>query len=471
MLKTVSIRAMGGFLLSATLAALTGCAGDPAAELRGEGPPPNVLLLAIDTLRGDHLGCYGAENVSTPNIDALAADGVLFSRCYATAPWTLPSFASIYTGLRPWRHGAVGGPHLALADSLTTLAERFAAAGYATSAAITINYVSAECGMDQGFGRFVDLSRSGSADQGLRVTNAGVKNIAAAAAGPFLQLLHWFDVHAPYTPPPPFDRMYYQGDEKAPGDPITDMLMSDRNRAANRDGGMYDWLEGVTDIEFPSRQYEAGVTCVDSHVGRILDTLREEGAYDRTLIVLFADHGEHLGEHDIWFTHSLPYVEALRVPLIVKLPLGREAGRVVEEPVSTLDILPTLIDAAGLDEADDIDGRSLASLLLGKAGRGVSLTLSEQGGLDDVWSKSLVEWPWQLVLLHDADGERLELYDLGADPAAENDLAAAEPVTVDRLRAKLGEYVDESSPVVVGGGGKAVELDEDSRRRLRSLGY
>lgn len=469
--KKILLRVAAVLAAAAIVIPAAGCGPDPAAELRGEDPPPNVLLLAIDTLRGDHLGCYGNRDVATPNIDALAADGVLFSRCYSTAPWTLPSFASIYTGLRPWSHGAVGGPHLVLADSLTTLAERFRDAGYATAAAVTINYTGAECGMDQGFDRFADLWLTGRADQGLRVAGEGAKNIAHAGDRPFLQLLHWFDVHAPYAPPRPFDRMYYRGDEKAPGDPITGMLLSESNRVPNRDSGMYDWLEGVTDIEFPLRQYEAGVTCVDSYVGRVIAALRDADLYDRTLIVLFADHGEHMGEHDIWFTHSLPYVEAIRVPLIVKLPGGREAGRVVDEAVSTLDILPTLLDAAGLPTPGDLDGRSLAAPLLGRGGGERPPILSEQGGMEDRWSKSLVRWPWQGILLHEDGGERFELYDLQADPAAERDLAAEMPEQARRMRESLEGLVDREAPVVVGGGGEAAQLDPETRRRLRALGY
>ncbi len=452
------------------LAALGGCGADPAAELRGDGPSPPVVLLAIDTLRGDHLGCDGMEGLRTPRIDALAADGVRFSRCYSAAPWTLPSFASVYTGLRPWRHGTVGGPRAVLADSFTTLAEHFAAAGYATGAAVTINYVGPDFGMTQGFERVTDFSVASHRDQGLKVTNEGRKLAAAWRDRPFLMLLHWFDVHAPYTPPAPFDRMYYAGDEKAPGAPITDMLLSDANRAPNSAGGMYDWLAGVTDLEFPRRQYEAGVSYVDQQVGRVLDRLVELGLYDKALIVLFADHGEHLGEHDIWFTHSLPYVEAVRVPLIVKLPGGREAGRVVDETVSTMDILPTLLDAAGLPTPDGLDGRSLAAPLLGMRDRGASLTLSEQGGMDDRWSKALVDWPWHAVLLHEDGDESLELYDLENDPAAATDLAPVRTEEVRRMRARLDAYIDPSSPVSAGGG-QAVELDEDARRKLRALGY
>jgi arylsulfatase len=184
------------------------------------------------------------------------------------------------------------------------------------------------------------------------VTALGLATFDLPRDKPLFTFLHYFDAHAPYAPPPPFARMYYEGDERAPGVPVLDFLRSSANAAPNRDGGMYDWLAGVTDLRFPAREYAAGVSYTDDHVGQIVAELKRRQRYDDTLIIVVADHGEHLGEHGLWFTHTLPYQETLHVPLLVKLPLCRAAGRLIDTPVSTLDLLPTLLDWLDLPAAE-----------------------------------------------------------------------------------------------------------------------
>ncbi|MBK8164492.1 MAG: sulfatase-like hydrolase/transferase [bacterium] len=233
---------------------------------------------------------------------------------------------------------------------------------------------------------------------------------------PLFTFLHYFDAHAPYAPPPPFARMYYEGDERAPGEPVLDFLRSPANAAPNRDGGLYDWLAGVTDLRFPAREYAAGVSYTDDHVGQVVAELKRRGRYDDTLIIVVADHGEHLGEHDLWFTHTLPYQETLHVPLLVKLPQGRAAGRVIDTPVTTLDIPPTLLDWLDLPAAEG-DGRSLRDL-----------------------------------------EER-------------HDLAATRPDDVARLSVRLRALCAEQSPLGSAAASGPAELDARDRRQLHSLGY
>jgi arylsulfatase len=263
---------------------------------------------------------------------------------------------------------------------------------------------------------------------------------------PLFTFLHYFDAHAPYTPPPPFARMYYEGDERAPGVPVLDFLRSSANAAPNRDGGMYDWLAGVTDLRFPAREYAAGVSYTDDHVGQIVAELKRRQRYDDTLIIVVADHGEHLGEHGLWFTHTLPYQETLHVPLLVKLPLCRAAGRLIDTPVSTLDILPTLLDWLDLPAADG-DGRSLRDLVEGHDRDDASLLVAEQGSEPDDYSKSLTVWPWKLIYFRFPAGERYELYDLSQDPEERRDLAAQCPADLARLSARLWDLFEEQRPL------------------------
>lgn len=431
---------------------------------------PPVLLIAIDTMRADRLGIAGNDSIETPHLDALARDGVLFTRALAAAPWTLPSFASIFTGSLPYRHGAVGGDRTWLDGSQTTMAEHFLAAGYKTGGIAAVDWLTDACNMDQGIQRWQgplppeDLSRAEAQTWFARAFCDWHR------MRPFFLFLHYFDVHTPYTPPAPFDGMYYLDDPYRDGEPVLSMLQSPANRAPNRDSEMYDYLAGVTDLPYPRQQYAAGVSYVDMHVGLVLARLKRLDLYDDMLIVVLADHGEHLGEHDIWFTHLLPYEETLRVPLIIKLPRSLHAGRVVDEPVSLLDVLPTVLAGARLKTDLPLDGRNLLPLLAGREA-GSSLLAAEQGSSDGRYSKSWQQGDWKLLFFREPDAARYELYDLAADPCELNDLAAAQPQIVARLRDGMWKLWNPARIVSDDSRGRPRKLDEATRRRLRSLGY
>lgn len=463
MLRRVLASALGFILVLA----LVGCV---ARDRVRSAHRPDVVMIAIDTLRADHLHCFGNDWIRTPHLDALAGDGVRFARCYATAPWTLPSFASIFTGLTPSHHGAIGGMREVLADSFTTLAEHLAGAGYRTYGVASVKWLTIPFGTAQGFNFELPLASPPKLEGGPLVTALGLATFDLPRDKPLFTFLHYFDAHAPYAPPPPFAHMYYQGDERAPGQPVLEFLRSPANAAPNRDGGLYDWLTGVTDLGFPAREYAAGVSYTDDHVGQVVAELKRRGRYDDTLIIVVADHGEHLGEHDIWFTHTLPYQETLHVPLLVKLPQGHAAGRVIDTPVSTLDILPTLLDWLDLPAAEG-DGRSLRELVEGRDGGDASLLVAEQGSEPDDFSKSLIVWPWKMLYFRSPAGERYELYDLGRDPEERHDLAASRPDDVARLSVRLRALFEEQSPLGSVAASGPAELDARARRQLRSLGY
>lgn len=463
MLRRVLASALG---LTVVLALVGFVARDRAHFARR----PDVVMIAIDTLRADHVHSFGNDWIRTPHLDALAGDGVRFTRCYATAPWTLPSFASIFTGLTPSHHGAVGGAREVLDERFTTLAEHLAEAGYRTYGVASVKWLTIPFGTAQGFNFELPLASPPKLEGGPLVTALGKATFDLPRDKPLFTFLHYFDAHAPYAPPPPFARMYYEGDERAPGEPVLDFLRSPANAAPNRDGGMYDWLAGVTDLRFPAREYAAGVSYTDDHVGQIVAELKRRGRYDDTLIIVVADHGEHLGEHDIWFTHTLPYQETLHVPLLVKLPRGRAAGRVVDTPVSTLDIVPTLLDWLDLPAANG-DGRSLRDLVDGRDGGDASLLVAEQGSDANDFSKSLIDWPRKLICFRTPEGERYELYDLSRDPGERHDLAASHPDDVAVLSARLWALFEEQRPLGAAPASGQAELSARARRQLRSLGY
>jgi arylsulfatase A-like enzyme len=431
---------------------------------------PNVIMLGIDTMRGDYLHCAGNDWIQTPHMDALAADGVLFKKCYSTAPWTLPSFASIFTGQLPYRHGAIGGDYLRLDENLNTLAEYFNALEYITAGYVSINYLTPAFGMGQGFNAPFPEGLDPELDRASRITWLAQDFINQYSDRNFFAFLHYFDVHAPYTPPELFAKRYYEGDEKAPGVPINDFLLSEWNRVPNRANGMYDWLDGVTDIDFPIQEYASCVTYVDDHVGQLMGYLKENGLYDETMIILVSDHGEHLGEHDIFFTHAMPYHEAIHVPLMIKFPRNELHGTVIETPVSTMDIMPTVLTYMGV-VPPEMDGRSLLGVMTGQSHDAGSLLMAEQGSSETDFSKTLIQWPWKLIYFRQGDDERYELFNIRDDVGETVDLAAEKANVLRRLRIKLWQTIDPDQPLTERNEALGVDMDENEKRTLRSLGY
>lgn len=453
-------------ILAASLAAH---AQTPGA--RRQPPTPHVLIIGIDTMRGDHLGCAGNDWIRTPEMDALASDGVVFTRCFSTAPWTLPSFASIFTGLLPYRHGAVGGDYSRLGADHNTLTEFFASAGYNTSGYVSIDYLTDPFGMAQGYVGGAPPGLDPDLDRASRITWLGLETLRTVDLNrPQFLFLHYFDVHAPYDPPAPYTRMYYDGDEKAGPTPVHDMLLSDANRARNKDSGVYDWLEGITDLEFGVKEYAAGVSYVDDHVGQLTAYLKEQGLFDDMMIILVSDHGEHLGDHDIWFTHTEPWQETLHVPLLIKFPNNAFAGTVVDAPVSTMDIMPTVIDAM-MVRPPAVDGRSLLPLCAGQVGTVGSLLVAEQGSDPGDWMKAFIDWPWKLIATHRGEETTYALYNLNDDPGETIDLATTHEAKAKRMTRRLWRIFDPENPVVEAGTALSAEIDEATRRRLEALGY
>jgi len=435
---------------------------------------PNVLLLGIDTLREDHTCSFEHSGVRTPHMEALAGDGIRFASCFSTAPWTLPSFASIFTGQLPSYHEAIGGDYQMLDDRHTTIAEYFSAADYNTMGFMGVYYLTVAFGMEQGYNTNMGTPKvMTDYDQASTITALSLEYCERYREGPLYLFTHYYDPHAPYAPPPPYDTIYYfDRDPREPGQPVLETIMASETLVDdNKETGMYDWLEGITDWHYPTAQYAAEVSYTDEQVGRLIAGLKELGLYDDMLIVLVADHGEHLIDHDIYFTHYLPYQETIHVPLIVKLPGNRGGGRVVPEPVSTLDVLPTIMEIVGLDNPGNLAGRSLLAAMLGEEEIGPRTLLAEQGSAPDRFTKALVEWPWKLLYFREGETERVELFNLDQDPYERTDLSGQATAVAAELVEKLWSIFDLDSPLTQSDEQRPAELDEAARQRLRSLGY
>jgi arylsulfatase A-like enzyme/Tfp pilus assembly protein PilF len=412
------------------------CAFSPeSAPASPAAARPGVILITVDTLRADRLGCYGYAGAASPNIDALAAEGVRFRTCVAQAPLTLPSHCSILTGLQPTVHGVRDNVGYRLDASHETLAEILKGAGYRTAAFVGSYVLNAKFGLSQGFDRYGDVPIRDSPGgiinlnqlerRAAEVIDLGIAWLAAHRGPPFFLWIHLFDPHDPYAPPPPFDS------------------------------------------RFKERPYDGEIAYVDREVGRLLAFLKESGLASRTLVVLVGDHGESFGEHQEYTHGYFIYDTTLLVPLIVRPPGGRPARSVVTGQVSTVDIAPTILELLGMPRAAELQGRSLAGIMLGRAPD------TSQEAYSETHYPAQFGWsPLRSVRRPDAkfiDAPRAELYDLAGDPGELRNLHAQRPKLVQELQGALARI--DAAALRPGLTSSAVSLSREERDRLAALGY
>ena len=468
-----------GIVLTLLALAAVGCGGPGRAPARR----PNVLLLTVDTLRPDHLGCYGYDRRTSPVIDRLAAGGVRFRTAITAAGRTVQSFPSILTGVYPMVHGLryEGQSSEALAGR-ATLTGLLKASGYA-SFAVTQGL---NVGLHRDFdmydpdiyldpqGRKVmvptrnDRDASRKAAQWLRSR--------AGAGSPFFLWLRYNAPHWPYDPPAPFTEMFdpgYHGphafnDEPRPGMERGDIIFG-KTRLPERE------------VRHAVAHYDGEVAYADAAIGDLIKALEDLGELDRTIIVLTADHGENLGEHDYYFEHGAYLYEAtVRVPLIVRAPGLIPPGRVVNEQARTIDIVPTVLELAGLPIPDGLQGRSLVARARGEATGPAPPAYSESGrnfypenprqyveGVAGKWRMVRTD-RFKLILIPKKPEPIWELYDLEADPSESRNLIASPPPGSEELRILLLGFVA-SDPLAHDEG--EPPLPPGLEDRLRSLGY
>ena len=397
---------------------------------RGAARRPNVLLISVDTLRADRLGCYGGR-APTPEIDALARRGARFPVAVAHAPLTAPSHASLLTGLLPPRHGVRDNGTFVLPEGPLTLAQAFGRAGWRTAAFVSGFPLDRRFGFARGFELFDDrlprgtdtrraphVERRGDATADAVLTWLSSQPSGSDAAA-WLAFVHFFDPHAPY---------------EAPGG------------LAGRAGG----------------DYEGEVAFVDAQVGRLLAAIARRDEDERTLVLLTSDHGESLGEHGERTHGIFVYDSTLRVPLVVAGP-GVAGGAAPPVVARGVDVLPTLLDLAGLPVPADLDGRSLRPALEGRAQADAPAYAESLFCARGLGWAPLFAWrsaSHKLIL-----APQVELYDLGHDWAESQDLAAREPGRVAELRRPLEALLARAVAPVAAAGDPAVA------ERLRALGY
>jgi arylsulfatase A-like enzyme len=443
--------AWAGLLLALWLAA---CAG--------EAPRPrSVVLVVVDTLRADHLGVYGYERPTSPALDRRAAGAAVFERAWSTSPWTLPSFGSLYTGQLPSRHAAgllrPGGGERSFAyldESAASIGEILAERGFATAAVVNNPFLHPAFGLGRGFETwdyvFVNYAEYPRAS---RIVHWGLRWLDARDERPFLLVLHIFDPHLSYDPPPQVRGRFTSGYAGRLALPLTGF--GERNAT---------WKPRArADRRFVVGAYDEELLFVDRQIGRLFDELELRGLLEETLVVLTSDHGEELFDHDGFEHGHTMYQELLRVPLLFWGP-GVRPGR-IETPVSLVDVLPTLLDALGIEPVPGLAGRSLWSLLRGGSEPAERALLAE-GTLHGPDRKALVRWPWKLIV---TAGQPARLYDLARDAGEQRDLARQEP---ERLAALLEELETRTRAASRGRAAPSpAQLDEATRAQLSELGY
>jgi arylsulfatase A-like enzyme len=397
----------------------------------------NVVVIAVDTLRADHLGCYGYSRPTSPRIDRLSAESVVFGTAISQSSWTLPAFASMFTGRLPSVHRAGEGRFPAVSrldETYPTLAEILRDAGYRTASFVSNPWVGAEVGMARGFEEH-DQEKIGAF-----AAARAIRWLKRAPAEPFFLFVHVMDPHQPYVPTPedakPFIDPSYTGPVGmvAAGTPDPAWTAADRQR--------------VIDL------YDGEILGSDHLVGAVLDTLAARGLDRRTIVVFVSDHGEELFDHG-WLSHGHTlYDELLRVPLMIRFPRGT-APRRVERQVRTMDLLPTLLEALALPAPEGIDAVSLMPLVRGEEGTPETDTaLAEYVCFGDDQTLKAIRLPHEKLIFSPGLG-RLQLFDLDADPDELHDLVGRRPQRAIALRAeidrRLAPTVDGFHLIVRGG--------------------
>lgn len=433
----------------------------------GIPPHPNVVLISIDTLRADHMGCYGYRRGTTPRLDAWARGAVRFDQVTAPANSTLPSHMSMFTSLHPEVHGVVDREEqeqrLTLAPGRVTLAESLRQAGYETAAFVRdCVWMDPRFGLGRGFDsyRVVDMDAR-------RTNEAAVFPwLRRTHEKPFFLFVHYYDAHSdwtrlPYDAPPPFDSLFtagYRGGFTGCG----------KDLCATRYLQQLTDLDGdlsKEDLDYIVGLYDNGVAYADSEAGRLVDALGQIGILENTIVILVGDHGEEFREHGC-LGHCGLHEDTIRVPWIVSWP-GHLAPRTVQTPVQTLDLLPTLLGLLGLPSSGDAQGLSRVDELEGRGQPPQHALFSTVA-----WGSghSVRRGRWKLIL--DRDSERNELYDLEADPGETTNLTLQRPDLADELVRLVSAFREENGRLRAAGPSlDPVGRSGDDAEKLRSLGY
>ena len=485
------------------------------------GTTPNIVLITMDTVRADHLSCYGYQRLTTPNVDQLAQEGVLYKNAYAASSWTLASHASMFTGMYPSKHGAqfnsdfdytrsqedhtapavtflemINKSIFKLSDKNITLAEVLSQKGYRTAGIIGGSFCSSIYGIAQGFEyynenffnynkdiKFYFLYRVAELFYPLKdpIIQYGYSNLKRLASHlnefafqwleensskPFFLFINYFDAHRPYLPPPQYDEHF---NKISPDIILKYASRLNKNYFIAEDKFVNYILNSTQKVtpeerEFLVSRYDGEIRYLDHHLGRLVERLKALKVYDNTFIIVTADHGEAFGEHNMLDHGRTLYDEVLHVPLIIKYPSAYKQSGVKEKRVSLVDIFPTILSMLNLPIPANIDGQTLP-----ESQHFIVAEWNLRWFYGDKYRRDLKaiyqgkdKYIWASNSLH-------ELYDLEQDPGESINLFKKFPQKAQRMEQTLKQWLSSfKSPHT---SDSNVKLNESEVEKLRSLGY
>jgi len=484
--------------------------------------PPNVILVVMDTARADHLSCYGYSRKTTPNIDRIARDGVLYENAFTAAPWTPPSHASIFTGKYPSHHKTIGRD-VRFKEGHTSLAEILSRNGYCSIGIVCCEILGLRSGFERGFHKYVDVTSSSMlpgrhTKELIRTLIYGPDNGACQATElakkffnrekkPIFLFMNYFNSHTPYDPPRPFKKRFCNDFDEPMIYAKEFLLKKLISRTAEKISRQYldikrlQWIaSGGGGFTFAAKKttiseaeweivrswYDGEIAYLDYMFGNLIDFLRQKGILDNTLIIITSDHGENFGEHGLAVHPLCVYDSLLRVPLIISHADMVPKGRRILNLASTIDILPTLTDLLNIEFDEAIQGKSLHPFEDREVHQYIC---AEYGGLHTRGFQGMQAWRIDSKIreaLEQVDRgckcvrtlthkyilslEKEELYDIRDDPLEQVNLANKHPEIVKSLKRKLEKTVDTSyfGPKEFP---HADETDKEMIKRLRALGY
>ena len=438
----------------------------------GDARPPHVVLVTIESLRTDHVSAHAGPRPTTPGLDRLASEGVVYTDAHSVTSWTLSSHASLFTGLYPSAHQTVS-PLGRLDDSYTTLAEVLRDAGYQCAGVVSGPFLRRAHNLHQGF-EFYDDSPAAEThpEAHHQVTSPrmteGLRRFLEEErdpARPLFLFAYFWDPHYDYIPPAPHDAAFVE-----PGMQPVDLRMYEGRDVVNprTPPAQLAWVEA---------QYDGEILWTDGHVGALFDALRAADLWDRALVIVTSDHGEEFFDHGQKGHKNNLYAETVHVPLVVKYPGGHERGR-DDRLASLVDVLPTVLEVTGARTDAPLQGRSL----LGPPP--LERTIFHE--LHSTWyvvrpqqAPEKIEQRWAAVrrgdfkLIAVPDEGRVELYDVSADPRERVDLSASRAERVATLTRVLAGYRSSARELAAAHPADAPEADLDPEmvERLRALGY
>lgn len=416
----------------------------------GSAGSPNVVLIGLDTLRPDHLGCYGYERRTSPAIDALAEESIVFDTAIAAGIPTTPSFTTLLTGLHPYRHRIVTHPaRRRLPQGISLLPELAKRAGYVTVACdnLVVQGGGNASWFTRGFDEYSGYVYKPFEQQSRQLTDRALRFVRELAEAPFFLFIHLWDPHTPYGPLPPFDLMHYQ-----PSRSGIDLARVRAIRPEYYDMFLADMhLRRSDDYDYVVAQYDGEISQMDEQLGRLLQGLRDAPRWDETIVCLVSDHGECFGEGNFYFDHHGLYDAVTRLALLLRVP-GQPATR-TDALVSHEDILPTLCELAGFELPDyPLTGRSATPLLGDNNGAVRSTVISAECTRQASLALRTRRHKLIVPVVNDAEGRSIPdfyglprspdplLFDLERDPGEKTNLAPEMPDLTTRLRTELEQW-------------------------------